>query len=460
MKKLISIGLVLAVGILWSPAFAEETMSLRDALDAALSENNLLRAKEWSTESLRNDKGIAWSHLLPKITFEERFSRTNNPTYSFMSKLNQKRFEASDFDVNALNNPDAISNFQTAISFEQPLFVKKAYVGIDMAEAAIETSEKELQRMREKVGFDVFQAYVNIIVAREYAEVSRKALEDAREHRRIADLRYRSGLGLYSDVLRADVAVAEAEKAIVQAEKNVKTAKLMLGMLMGRSEPVDAADKEIAIPDRRPIDEYIESAYDRNDLKAVETRYENARNAVRLAEAEYYPMIGVGGSYELDDHNTPFGSEGKSWQVMAFLRINVFDGLNREKTRSKALYQAREAAEYLDGLRNRVNFEVHEAFYAVEEAEKKYELAKAAEQSAEEGVRLVRKRYENSLAPIVSLLDAQTALDTARASVVEAHGNRHSALARLEFVSGRLLQGLAEGQHHGDTTNDYYSMNE
>lgn len=452
-------GLIMTIFFQWSPLFAEDELTLKDALEIALSGNSMLRAKEWATESVQTEKGISWSHLLPRVTFEERFSRTNNPTYSFMSKLNQQRFEASDFDVNALNKPDAISNFQTAISFEQPLFVKKAYVGIDMAETAIRTSNKELQHLREQVGFDVFQAYVNIIVAREYAAVSRKAVEDAREHRRIADLRYRSGLGLYSDVLRADVAVAEAEKAIVQAEKNVKTAKLMLGMLMGRNEPVDAADKEIAVPDRKEIDEYIESAYERNDLEAVKARYENARNAVRLAESEYYPMIGVGGSYELNDHNTPFGSEGKSWQVMAFFRINVFDGLNREKTRSRALHKAREAAEYVEGLRNQVNFEVHEAFYAVEEAEKKFELARAAEQSAEEGVRLVRKRYENSLAPMVSLLDAQTALDSARASVVEAHGTRHSALARLEFVSGRLLKGLAEGGHHGGTTNDYYSRN-
>jgi len=457
MRKIVYTVLLMTALAGVSQVHAETRFTLREALDAAMEENNMIRARQWSTESLRDEKGIAWSNLLPKISVEEAYSRTNNPTYSFMSKLNQGRFEASDFDVNALNDPDEINNFRTSVSFEQPLFVKKAWVGVSMADTAVKTAESELKRLREQVRFDVLRAYVNIIVAREYAEVSRKAREDAEEHRRITDLRYKSGLGLYSDVLRSAVAVAEAEKAIVQSERNLKTAKLMLGMLIGRSEPVDAAEDEVKIGEKRMIDEYLASSSSRNDLRAAEMRYENAKNSVRLAEADYYPMIGIGGSYELNDHDTPFGSEGESWQVMAFLRVNVFDGLSREKTRSKSVHQAREAEEYLEGFRNKVRFEVHEAFYEVEEAEKKYELAKAAAQSAEEGVRLISKRYENSLAPLVSLLDAQTALDSARASVVEAHGSLNSSLARLGFVSGRLLEGIAES---GSTVHSstFYSM--
>jgi outer membrane protein TolC len=359
-----------------------------------------------------------------------------------MAKLNQERFTAADFAIDSLNDPDTINNYKTVLSFEQPLFIKKAYVGLDMAGLSLKTSEMDLVRLRETTAFNVFQAYVNIIIAREYLDVAHKGVDDAKEHLRIAGVRYDSDLGLYSDVLRAKVAVADAEKGVVEAEKNVKVAKRMLGLLIGRNDSIDAAGEDIPSITLTDIEEYLGVAGDRADVKAMEMRYRNAKNAVKFAEADYYPMVGIGGSYELDDHAKPLGAEGKSWQVMAFLRVNLFDGLNRENERSKAVHGAHEAGEYLEGLKKKVDFEVYDAYYSVEEASKKYDLAMASKQSAEEGVRLIGKRYENSLAPMVSLLDSQTALDKARADVVAMHGMYYTALARLEFASGRLLKVL------------------
>lgn len=424
---------------------AEERLSLREAVLESLRQNNYIRAGTWSVESKRDEKGIATSALLPKVTFEERFTRTNNPTYAFMSKLNQERFSQEDFAIGSLNDPDEINNYQTMVMVEQPVFVKKAYVARDMADRAVVTSEFELRRTKERVVFDLFRAYVGIMVAKEFEEVAHKGLDDAREHLRIAEVRSDSGLGLYSDVLRASVAVAQAERAVVTAEKELKVAKRMFGVLMGKSEPFDIVDNGLPAITLAAIDEYREASLSRADLKAMELRRDNAGAAVRLADADYFPSIGVGGSYQFDDHGAPFGSEGESWQVMAFLRVNIFDGLQREYSRSRAIQQEREAGEYLAGLRKQIDFEIYEAYYSVLEAEKKYALAETAETAAGESARHVSRRYENSLAPLVSLLDAQTALDKSRADVVAMRGEYLIALARLEFVSGRMLRVLGLG---------------
>ena len=66
---------------------------------------------------------------------------------------------------------------------------------------------------------------------------------------------------------------------------------------------------------------------------------------------------------------------------------------------------------------NGAAFQVFESFLGVEEAGKNSELAKSALVTAEEGQRLVRIRYENSLSPLVDLLDAQMSLDQARTKV-------------------------------------------
>ena len=81
----------------------------------------------------------------------------------------------------------------------------------------------------------------------------------------------------------------------------------------------------------------------------------------------------------------------------------------------------------------------------LKETKKKLDLATSSVISAEEGVRLVEKRYQNSLAPIVSLLDAQVALDKARAEEVAMRGQHHIAVMQLQFVSGRLLRSVTGG---------------
>lgn len=437
--------LFIIVFLLAGGSQAEEELTLKEAVNTALKENNQVKAKVWSVESRRSDKEIARSHLLPRITFEERFSRTNNPTYAFMAKLNQERFQSSDFAVDSLNDPDVIDNFMTVVSLEQPLYVRKAQVAFDMAGREVMASELELQRTKERVGFDVFQACVQVMIAREYETVAHKGLEDVREHQRIAEVRSEAGLGLYSDVLRARVAKAEAERAVVEAEKNAKVAGKLLGILIGKGEPVAVAPESVPVFSLSPYEVYQEASRKRADLKATESRYDTAQKGVKLAEADYFPVLGVGGSYQLDDHDNPFGAEGESWQVMAFLRVTLFDGLNRENQRAKAFRQAREAGEYLEGMKKQIDYEIYEAYLSVQEAEKKQALANAAAESAEEGMRLTSKRYENALVPLVSLLDAQASLDRARADVVAMRGRYLIALARLEFVSGRLLQVLELG---------------
>ena len=75
----------------------ERVVSLREAIEQAMTGNPELRAGERALSAHREDIGIAKSFLLPKLTFEERYLRTNNPTYAFMAKLNQERFSADVF---------------------------------------------------------------------------------------------------------------------------------------------------------------------------------------------------------------------------------------------------------------------------------------------------------------------------------------------------------------------------
>lgn len=423
------------------PLLAEEkAYSLKEAIEIALKDNPELRAGSMNLKATEQDISIARSYLLPQLRIEERFMRTDNPVYVFSTKINQERFTIEDLmgAPGTFNNPQPVSNFQTVLSVEMPVYVRKAWLGLDISKTQYKTVNIEFERKKEEVAFEVIRAYLGVRTAKEYLNVARLGLENAEEHLRIAKKRAEAGLGLQSDVLRAEVGVAEAKARLVSAEKNLLIAKRALGLLMGLEEPVEIRDE--IVPEFELLNEsyYMEKALQGKEIKAMELRYENAKKMLSLERSDYIPQLGIGAQYELDDPNTPFGSEGKSWQVMAFLRWDIFSGGRTHAGSKKAEYKLKEAGEYLEGLKKSMRFRVHEAYSSVLEARAHLELARSGLQAAEEGRRLIKIRYENNLAKIVDLLDSQTALDNARAQVVHKEGAYYEAIARLMFVSNIL----------------------
>lgn len=419
----------------------EVVFKLRDAVSTALENNNELKAFESSVSAEKAGVGISRSYLLPQINLEEAFVRTNNPTGVFSIKLNEGRFKESDFEISTLNNPDPVSDFETDISLEQPVLAVQEALALKSANKEYMARREEFGRQREYVAFMVVETYVQVGTAKEFARVARSALEDAREQLRIANSRFKSGMGIYSDTLRAETAVTEAEQQLVSTEKNLKVAKRSLGLLLGLDESVDteAVTEEIEL---REFDYYAEKSLSRKDLASLQYRYEGARANVSIADAGYLPRIGVRGTYQLNDRDVPFGSEGDSWFVAAVLRWEIFNGGRREYERARAKHTASQIEESLEGMKKSVSLSVYDSFLAVEEAKKNVELAEKSLETAAEGTRLVRKRYENSLSPFYDLLDSQLNLDRARASLVSKRNGYLVSVARLSFESGTILEDL------------------
>jgi len=419
----------------------EETISLKEALQTALKENREVRAFKNALSAQKEGIGMARSSLLPKIAFEERAARTNNPPSAFMMKLNQQRFTSDDFALSSLNKPGTTDDFQTLFSFEQPVFAARSFLNLNTAKLEYSSKSEDFLRKKEEICFYVARAYLRAHSAKEYLKVTEKGLEDAREHLRIAGIRHKNGLGLYSDSLRAKTAMVEAEQKNVSARKDFSVAKRWLGLLTGKSIPIDVAGNDVSLTVMK-IDYYLNASDKRKDVAAMRIRHETAQNNVRAAESRYLPYIGVGGSYQLNDHSKLFGSEGDSWQLMAFLRWELFDGMSRESERERARFNTAEAKEELMRLKEFVAFKVQEAYLVVEEAKKNAELALAALQSAEEGQRLVRSRYENSLSPIVDLLDVQLNLNRARADAIARENDYKLAIINLSYESGTIMKDM------------------
>lgn len=429
----------------------EEKLTLKDAVQIALEKNYQMRAMRNSVLAQKQDIGVARSFLLPQISFEERFTRTNNPPGVFMSKLNQERFGQADFAIDSLNHPGPVTDIQTTATLDQAIFSGKALLGWGMAKKDFAAKQQEYARKKEETALNVVAAYLQVGTAKEYVSAAEAGLNDAAEHARIAQARERNGVGLYSDVLRARTAATEAEQKMVSARKNLTLAKRALGLLLGTSQSFDTAEQKMEFS-LKDSDTYNSVAASRKDIKAMELRYENAGNNVRLAQSRYLPMLGMRASYQLNDHKTIIGNEGESWWLTGVLKWDLFDGAGREYEYSKARYKQAEAREQLAGLKSFVSFKITEAYLAAQEAGKIRDLAHAALATAEEGRKLVKSRYANSLSPLVDLLDVQLTVDAARAALVARENEYQMAVVALNYESGTILQMLGiEWPNSGET---------
>jgi outer membrane protein TolC len=415
-------------------------VGLQEAFQLALTRNPTLLAMENSVDAAREKVGAARSYLLPRLTFEERYTRTDNPTYAFSSKLNQSRFESADFAVDNLNDPDDINDFMTSISLTQAVYSREASLGVKMARTQTEALGLDYQRGREKVLLDVMEAFIGGETAQGYLTVAEKGLEDARAHLEIARSRVDTGLGLESDLLRAEVSVKESEERLISAQKNTSLANRSLGLILGQTGPVKAVGGSLPVPALEPVTYYEETSNTRSDLLAMAKRVHNAKLNIDKSAAGFSPTVGLGGSYQVNSHEAPLDEEGSSYQVSAFFRWDIYSGGLKGHSDSSARYKLQEAEAYYDGLKKEILYRINEAYLNVLEATRGLELANSRLSLADETARLIKKRYENSLATVVELLDAQTALDSARADLVAKTNSHLISMARLHFQSGLMEQ--------------------
>jgi len=433
-------------------ASAMESVDFSQAVARALSNNAFVQAAGEDAVAARRDADAARGHLLPSVRFDEKFIRTTIPAEAFALKMNQEKLLASDFtDVSNFNSPPPRNDYIGTLSLEQPIFAPKAYIGYGMARAEADARGQDLYRRKEDAVYRVVAAVLDVVTARRFVEVADQGLSDAREHLRIAGSLEAAGMGLASDVLRAKVAVASAESAKVTAGNRLEIARRRLALAMGEpgAPPVDVTGPPPEFPDPVPSGGSGTGTNERADLRASSLRISNAVRHVRLRQSEYLPDVGFAAAYQVDAEDSPLSPDNRSWRVGVGLTWNLFDGMSREAEVAKANAALRRARAYDRGIREQAAFEAAQADLDVKGAVLRAEIARAALASAEEGVRLLTSRYENHLGRMVDLLDAQTALDGARAARIRAENDVRLSRAQRLYASGGLLSLVAPNAENG-----------
>jgi outer membrane protein TolC len=313
----------------------------------------------------------------------------------------------------------------------------------------------------------VEESYFGYLASSALVEAQGAAVAQAEASLASAEGRRRAGLATIADVLQARTALSQSRLALQQFEGQTLATRGALATLAGF--PPTAALEVGALPAqvdaasaRTSVDDLITRAAARNpDVGRARAAAEAAEARTRAASRALYPTLslqaGASRSYTFESadpqvRDDRLGSAG--WSVGLVLRLPLLDGLGlRSAYDALAARAAADAAHSrADATEQRVALDVWTSYQGLRTAGDRIGTSKELLASAQASTDVARGRYAEGVGSILDLLNAQAALEQARAEDVRARADFLVALARLARASGRLELAPPGAAQEGNRT--------
>ena len=440
--------MAVALLALTAPLAAQEGLTLRQAVDLALRSNPLMAAADAGEKEAEARIQQARSGYLPHAQFSESFQRSNNPVFVFTSLLTQHQFSERNFDIGALNRPDALNNYQSRLTVEQVLFdARQTSHGVEAARFTRQLAGEDTRRSQSDIVMQVLQTYFGVALAEKNLEVARESVESAQADLARAESIYQSGRSTHADVLALRVHLAAMREQQIRASNDLAVARAALNDALGVNldrtfELTTPLESRAAVPEAS-LEEYRHlAAENRAEMRQAELTQRLAHTQQQIAGSAYWPEVVFQGTVEADRQR--FNDKGGAyWSTAVTLRWNVWNG-GETKARVE---QARFAEARAEALRRRsdsaIHLEVRKAYLDLQATAQRVEVASAASVEAEEAHRIIQNRHQAGLTTVTELLRSETALAAARTRYLAAIYDHRVAAAALEHAAGTLAADSA-----------------
>jgi outer membrane protein len=405
---------------------AGRVLTLDEAVGIALEQQPQITARLFDYAAARYRVDQALAPLLPQLTGNVSTTKVQ-----------------SNIIPSGTGNPSPVAftrdfgqTLIAQVALSQLLFdFGKNLAATEAARKLQDVALESVELQRQLISLSVKEAYTNILFAQRLIRVNEQALQRA-------DLNLKSARGFYevgtrpkSDVARAEVDVANAKLAVIQARNAERLALVALNtaMAIDVDTPTTIQDNLVYEPvtlDRQAI--RAEALRQRPEYRQAKLTAEAAEAQQRQAFRNFFPDITGSGTY--GGVRTDLGP---TWSATLALTWTLFDGGGRigRYREARANYDgavARIKSTELDIIQN-----VEQAQITVIDASERIQAAQTAVASAQENFRLAQGRFDAGVGTILELTDAQLALTQAQNTETQALSDYRIALYRLDRARGR-----------------------
>jgi outer membrane protein TolC len=307
----------------------------------------------------------------------------------------------------------------------------------NIARLNFDISREELRRNLLDLEFNVKVAFYSAIAQRETLEQRKVQLQDAQKDYEVAEGRYKFGVAKLLDVLQASVRLEQSRFNVVQAEGEFKKALLELSSLIGK--PLDSQydiqgsiDPEIKPPD---IGKLSQAALLRPEIKQSEDLLKISENNKSLVLSTFFPTFSVNASYlktEGGVFRTTFPEEKVADLTATW---NIFELGKFFRLKSSGL-EKDVSSEQLNDLKRQILLDVHKTYEDFITASNNLKVAQQQLKQAEHNYSQAFGEYKVGKADILSLVQAESLLSTAREQLISSRLNLIVSRSLLERIAG------------------------
>lgn len=311
--------------------------------------------------------------------------------------------------------------------------------GIESANYLQQAVQLDADVDREAVIYNASSAYVNLFKAQQAVAIVKAELNAslARDSN-LVNLE-QNGILARNDLLKSQLQTSNIETGLLEAENNLELATVNMNLMLGRPEAtpisIDTAFTTITREEKTFAEYESLALQNRKDVLAVALRARAAAIGIKAARAEAYPTLALTGGYVaahipdvLTITNAVNFGVGVQYNLASIWKKNT--KLMQAKAREAQVNASEEI------LNDGIKLGVTQDYKNYTLSKKKIEVYEKAVGQAAENYRIVNNKFNNSLATITDLLEANVALLQAKLNIQAARADAVLAYQKLLQTTG------------------------
>ena len=334
-----------------------------------------------------------------------------------------------------------------SILLTQPIFMGGAITAVNRMADVNERMQRNSADAREQITlYQVEQAYWQVVSLKHKQRLAEAYLELVKKLDGDVQKMIEEGVATRSDGLTVNVKVNEAEMALTRVNDGVVLSKMLLCQTIGLpvNEQVtlaDEASENVAVVTLTPQPDVETAVGNRPELRLLQDAIDVSREATHLLKAGNLPQVALTGGYAVSNPNVLNGFEkkfGGFWHVGLLMRVPIWNwGDVRYKVRASKGATAIASLEY-DEAREKIELQVNQVTYKVDEANKRLTLAQSSVARADENLRMANLGFQEGVITPTAVMEAQTAWLQAQSQKVDAEIEVKLSQVELQKALGTL----------------------
>ena len=403
---------LILLGASW-PAAAQQN-PLDALVHEGLEQNLGLTQERLVTDERNLDVTRARALFLPTAGVDARYSALSgvldigdlvNPAYRALNQLTGTNAFPTDLSITQPFKQDM------RVRVTQPLFDASILANYSLARSLREIQHGRLGAAARDLAEGIELGYLQFASARQVAALYGSTLEVLRENLRVSERLVAAGSATPDAVSRARADLSETTQRLAEADQQRDAAGRALNQLLHRAldRPVEVIpDSALAFPLAPTLDEALARAHDaRDELREADFGVRAARAQTRLAEASFLPSVALAVDYGFQGDRLRFSGANDFTAVSVVVQWNLFNGGRDAARRRQGRLETERAQVAREDLETRIALQVRQAYDAAVVAREAIPTAGARLEAAARTFELVRRRYDEGLAPHLEFTQAR-----------------------------------------------------